>query len=326
LSELKPVEGFMPGFGPRQRQLSAVYLSVVVPLYDEEDNIEPLHQAVTSHLSGMNCTYELLLVDDGSRDATFNRAVAIATCDSRVRVIKLRRNYGQTAAFAAGIAHARGTIIVTMDGDLQNDPADIPRLLAEMNKGYDLVVGWRVFRRDKLLRRVASSLANRLIARIMGIPIHDTGCSLKAFRAELAASLPLYGEMHRFIPILSRIAGARIVEVEVAHHMRTHGVSKYGFGRVPRVVLDMISVRLLLGYMARPRLWTGALAGAALTITLVLTLSSLIVGMPLIVGAICALCASLAVFLGAWSIVAYHVVALDPRGGRFPVLAARRAE
>src|SRR3954471_13487327 len=185
-------------------RVSTIDVSVVVPLYDEQDNVEPLHEAVTFYLLSTGRSYELLLVDDGSRDATFERAAAIASRDPLVRVLKLRRNYGQTAALAAGLSQARGKIIVTMDGDLQNDPADVPRLLALIDNGYDLVVGWRRRRHDEPLRVLASVLANRLIALVMGVSIHDSGCSLKALRAELAASLPLYGEMHRFMPSLSR--------------------------------------------------------------------------------------------------------------------------
>ncbi len=306
--------------------MSAIDLSVVVPLYDEQDNVELLCQAVTLRLASIGRSYELLLVDDGSRDATFERAASIAARDPHVRVIKLRRNYGQTAALAAGLRHARGTIIVTMDGDLQNDPADVPGLLALIDDGYDLVIGWRRHRRDKPLRVLASVLANRLIAPMMGVSVHDSGCSLKAFRAELAAGLPLYGEMHRFIPTLSRIVGARIVEVEVAHHPRTRGISKYGFGRIPGVLFDIVTIRLLLGYMARPRLWTGWLLGAAFVMTAALALAALLFDLPLIASAIWALGVSLALFLAAWSMVAYQLVVLDPRGGRFAALIATARE
>jgi glycosyltransferase involved in cell wall biosynthesis len=306
--------------------VSTIDISVVVPLYDEQDNVEPLHEAVTIHLSSIGRPYELVLVDDGSRDATFERAAAIAARDPHVRVIKLRRNYGQTAALAAGLGQARGKIIVTMDGDLQNDPADVPRLLALIDNGFDLVIGWRRHRHDKPLRVLASVLANWLIALVMGVSVHDSGCSLKALRAELAASLPLYGEMHRFMPSLSRIVGARIAEVEIAHHPRTRGVSKYGYGRIAQVVLDIVSIRFLLSYMARPRLWTGWLVGAAFAMMAALALAALLVDLPPIVSAICSLWLSLALFLAAWSMVGYQIVVLDARGGRFAALIATGRE
>lgn len=306
--------------------MSAIDVSIVVPLYDEAENVEPLHRAVTAEFARLAVSYELLLIDDGSLDTTFERAADVAVRDAHVRVIKLRRNYGQTAALAAGLREARGAIMVTMDGDLQNDPADVPRLLNLIYNGYDLVVGWRRRRRDEKLRKLASVMANWLIAPLMNVPIHDSGCSLKAFRAELAAALPLYGEMHRFIPTLSRIVGARMAEIEVMHNPRIRGVSKYGFGRVPRVLLDIISIRLLLGYMARPRLWTGRLTGAAFAMTLTVALAALLFDLPLIASTVCALWVSLALFLAACSMIAYQLVVLDPRGGRFAALMARDRE
>jgi glycosyltransferase involved in cell wall biosynthesis len=237
-------------FGPeRGRTLD---LSVVVPLYNEEESVVLLHRAVSQALAPLGLEYELVLVDDGSRDSTFARAAALVRADPRLRVVRLRRNFGQTAAMAAGIRHARGRVIVTMDGDLQNDPADIPRLLERLHQGYDIVAGWRRHRQDAASRVAVSKVANRIMARVMGTPVRDSGCSLKAFNADLVRGLPLYGDMHRFIPAISRLAGARIAQIEVNHRPRTLGVSKYGFSRIWKVVLDIVSIRFLLHHARRP--------------------------------------------------------------------------
>ena len=210
--------------------------------------------------------FELIFVDDGSRDQTFDRCAALAAADPRVKVIKFRRNCGQTAAMVAGIEHAAGATLVTMDADLQNDPADIPKLLAKIREGYDLVVGWRYRRQDKLLsRRLPSVLANRLIAKVTGVDIKDNGCSLKAYRADLIKRVPLYSEMHRFIPAMSSIAGARIAQIKVHHRARQFGRSKYGLSRVYRVLADLIAIKTLLLFAARPLFCfagSAAIAGA----------------------------------------------------------------
>ena len=203
----------------------------------------------------------MLLVDDGSTDGTLARASGCAQRDPRVKAIKLRRNYGQTAAMAAGIAVAGGRILVTMDGDQQNDPADIPRLLAQLDGGYDLVVGWRRARKDPGLRGVCPpSVANRLIGLITGIPIHDNGCTLKAFRAHVIREIPLYAEMHRFIPAMALSPALSIGEVEVNHRPRRRGVSKYGLARTYRVLLDLVTVQLIPGFVFQPLLWFAILA------------------------------------------------------------------
>jgi glycosyltransferase involved in cell wall biosynthesis len=233
-------------------QLNTPALSVVVPLYNEEDSVVALHRAVVQSLTTRGIDYELVLVDDGSRDSTFARAAALVRGDPRLRVVRLRRNYGQTAAMAAGIRQARGRVIVTMDGDLQNDPADIPRLLEKLDQGHDIVAGWRRRRQDAASRVAVSKVANRIMAQVMGTPIKDSGCSLKAFNADLVRGLPLYGDMHRFIPAISRLAGARIAQIEVNHRPRTMGVSKYGFSRIWKVMLDIISIRFLLHHARRP--------------------------------------------------------------------------
>ena len=222
-------------------------LSVIVPLYNEEDNVAPLHEALLAALVPMGRSFEILLVDDGSRDATLARAAALVRPGGPVRVVQLRRNYGQTPAMAAGMEHARGRVLITMDGDLQNDPLDIPRLVAAIEEGHDLVVGWRERRQDKLLTRVLpSKIANWLIGRITGVPIKDNGCSLKAYRASFIKAIPLYAEMHRFIPAMSSIGQARIKELAVRHHPRRFGHSKYGLSRTYKVLLDLLAIKTLL--------------------------------------------------------------------------------
>jgi glycosyltransferase involved in cell wall biosynthesis len=228
-------------------------LSVVVPVYNEEDSVGPLHRAIVDALDPQALEYEIVLVDDGSRDATFARAAALVEADPRVRVVKLRRNSGQTQAMVSGIEHARGKVIVTMDGDLQNDPADIPLFLAEIRKGSDLVVGWRHRRQDPFWsRRLPSMVANWLIGKVTGVPIKDNGCSLKAYRAEIIRRTPLYSEMHRFIPAMMSIHGVRIAELKVRHHARRFGTSKYGLSRVWKVCLDLLAIKAITTFAKRP--------------------------------------------------------------------------
>jgi glycosyltransferase involved in cell wall biosynthesis len=249
------------------RERAMIDVSIIVPLYNEQDNVTQLCVATHAALERMRRTYELVLVDDGSSDATRDAAAAIAHADPRVRLVVLARNSGQTAAMAAGMAHARGKYLVTMDGDLQNDPRDIPLLVDTLEDDYDLVAGWRMKRQDKLVtRKIPSRAANWLIGKITGIPIRDNGCSLKAYRASVMRHVPLYSEMHRFIPAMSSIAGARIVEVPVRHHARQFGQSKYGLSRVYKVLLDLLSIKLVVTYANRPLVWfcKMALAPAAL--------------------------------------------------------------
>lgn len=236
-------------------------LSIVVPLFNEEESVRPLHSSIVRALEPLAAAFEVILVDDGSRDGTFAAAEEEARGDPRVRVVKFRRNYGQTPAMAAGIAEARGNVIVTMDGDLQNDPADIPRLLAKIDEGCDIVVGWRHNRQDKLVsRKLPSRIANALIARVTGVPIHDNGCSLKAYRATLIKRIPLYSEMHRFIPAMALIAGPRIAEMKVRHHARQFGRSKYGLSRIYKVLLDLLVIKTVASFTSRPLLWFGMLS------------------------------------------------------------------
>jgi glycosyltransferase involved in cell wall biosynthesis len=231
-------------------------LSVIVPFYNEEDSIEPMYAAIVAAVEPLALSFEMVFVDDGSRDATAERAERIARHDPRVRFVKFRRNYGQTAAMAAGIEYAKGEILVTMDGDLQNDPADIEHFLAKMSEGFDIVVGWRHKRQDKLLsRKIPSKIANRLIGKVTGVPITDNGCSLKAFRGSLIKSIPLYSEMHRFIPAMASIAGPRIAEIKVRHHARQFGKSKYGLSRVYKVLLDLMVIKTVASFTSRPLLW-----------------------------------------------------------------------
>ncbi len=232
---------------------SAPELSVVIPIYNEAPNLEPLYREFTETLTSWGKPYELIFVDDGSSDRSFEILEQLQSRDRAVRVVQFRRNFGQTAAFAAGFAIARGRLIATADGDLQNDPHDIPSLVARVDQGYDIVCGWRKVRKDPWLsRRVPSMLANRLISWATGVRLNDYGCSLKIFRAEVVKPLRLYGEMHRFLPALASEMGVRIAEVPVNHRPRVHGRSKYGISRTIRVVLDLMTVKFLVSYSTRP--------------------------------------------------------------------------
>jgi len=227
-------------------------VSVVVPIYNEADNLEDLHRELTQALEAMGRPYEIILVDDGSRDGSLDRMAALEARDRRVRVLALRRNFGQTAAFSAGFDHARGAIVVTSDGDLQNDPADIPRLVAKLEEGFDMVCGWRQQRQDPSSKTVPSWFANRIISWATGVHLHDYGCSLKAMRSEVVRGLRLYGEMHRFIPAVASWMGVSLAELPVNHRERRRGASKYGLGRTLRVLLDLFTVKFLLAYGTRP--------------------------------------------------------------------------
>lgn len=239
-------------------------LSVVVPVFNEGESVAPLVSAVTAAL-GEDRLWELLLVDDGSSDNTVEIARHAAGGDVRVRIVRLARNYGQTAAMQAGFDHARGTIVVSMDGDLQNDPEDIPRLVTELENGYDLVAGYRERRQDKLLtRKIPSWVANRLIRWITGVPIRDNGCSLKAYRREILDRMALYSDQHRFIPaVAAATSGARITEIPVRHHARKFGVSKYGLSRIAKVLADLLTIMMIRSFRERPlRLFAVGAAGA----------------------------------------------------------------
>ncbi|MDJ0706370.1 MAG: glycosyltransferase [Leptolyngbyaceae cyanobacterium MO_188.B28] len=228
-------------------------LSVVAPIYNESESIPSLLETIFNVLENLPISYELICVDDGSSDGSRELLKQQARTRKNLIVVLLRRNYGQTPAMAAGFNYARGRTIVTLDGDLQNDPADIPRLIAKLNEGYDLVSGWRQHRKDDAITRLLpSKIANWLIGRVTGVKIHDYGCSLKAYRAELVRDMNLYGELHRFLPALAFIEGARITEMPVKHHARRYGVSKYGLGRTLRVMMDLFTIFFMKKFLTRP--------------------------------------------------------------------------
>src|SRR4051794_23997614 len=228
-------------------------LSVFLPVFNEEPNLLPLHAKLDEALKSLRRSAEIVYVDDGSSDRSLEILRELAAMDPRVRVVALRRNYGQTAAMAAGIDAARGKVLIPMDADLQNDPADIQRLLDKLDEGYDVVSGWRKNRKDKMVtRKIPSMIANRLISWIGGVPLHDYGCSLKAYRRESLQDVRLYGEMHRFIPIYASWAGARVAEIPVEHHARTMGKSKYGLSRTVKVVFDLMTIKFMASYQTKP--------------------------------------------------------------------------
>jgi glycosyltransferase involved in cell wall biosynthesis len=228
-------------------------ISVVVPVLNEEESLPLLHDSLTKVLAESGLSYEIIVVDDGSTDRSLQILRELQVRDGNLRVVCFRRNYGQTAAFAAGFDRAQGDIVVTIDADLQNDPADIPALVVKLQEGYDVVSGWRVDRQDRFLdRRLPSMLANRFIGWVTGVRIHDYGCSLKAYRRDVLADVRLYGELHRFIPALAHAAGARVAELPVSHHPRRFGEAKYGLSRTLKVILDLLVVRFLMSYSTRP--------------------------------------------------------------------------
>ena len=297
-------------------------VSVCVPLYNEEDSVGPMYQAIVDAMEPTGVKFEIVFVDDGSRDNTFETAREYANKDTRLRLIKFRRNYGQTPAMAAGIDHARGRIVITMDGDLQNDPSDIPNFLQKIDEGYDIVVGWRHKRQDKLIsRKIPSKIANWIIGKVTGVPIKDNGCSLKAYRAEVIQNIPLYNEMHRFIPAMTSLAGSRIAEIKVNHHARQFGESKYGISRTYKVILDMFTIKTILSMISHPLRWFGKLACAAGLVSIMLGI--LVIGEYLFVqaqpvgvfAALAVLFAALAVFLlavGVLSELVFRVGKIKP--------------
>ncbi len=236
-----------------EKENPAPELSLFLPVLNEEENLRPMHAKIREALSELGKTAEVIYVDDGSTDSSLKILREIAAEDARVRVISLRRNYGQTAAMSAGIHAAKGEILIPMDADLQNDPKDIARLLDKLNEGYDVVSGWRKNRQDKMLsRKLPSKIANKIISWIGGVPLHDYGCSLKAYRRDVLQDVKLYGEMHRFIPIYASWAGARVTEIPVDHHARTMGKSKYGISRTVKVVFDLMTIKFMASYQTKP--------------------------------------------------------------------------
>jgi glycosyltransferase involved in cell wall biosynthesis len=243
-------------------------ISVTVPIFNEAENIPILYERVRDALANLGRRWELVFVNDGSTDGSREALDRIAESDAHVKVIHFRRNFGQTAAMMAGFDYAEGDIIIPMDGDLQNDPADIPRLIETLDKGFDVVSGWRKQRQDaRLTRNLPSAIANRLISRILGVRLHDYGCSLKAYRKDVIKGVKLYGEMHRFVPIYASWQGARVTEIPVAHHARQFGESKYGLERTMKVVLDLIVVKFLATYAQKPMYVFGTFGVASLTLS-----------------------------------------------------------
>lgn len=282
--------------------MAALDLSIIVPAYNEQDNVRLLYNALLASLQLEKLSFEIIFIDDGSSDQTFAHLEQIAEDDERVRIIKLRRNHGQTAAMVAGIDHAAGRVLVTMDADLQNDPRDIERLLAKLDEGFDLVVGWRQNRQDKFLsRRLPSVIANRLIARVTGVRVRDNGCTLKAFRAELIKRVPLYAEMHRFIPAMASVAGARLAEIEVRHHPRRFGTSKYGLSRIYKVCFDLVAIKTLLVFARRPLVCFSGTAAFAALCSLLSGATALYYGL-VVADATVVVFMSLAVLLGSLAI------------------------
>lgn len=261
-------------------------ISVVLPVYNEVDNLEPLHAELSEALEALGRSYEVIYVDDGSRDGSFEALRRIHEQDEHVRVVRFRRNFGQTAAMAAGLDRTTGDIVITLDSDRQNDPKDIVRLIAKLEEGFDLVSGWRHDRKDDFVsRRIPSLTANWIIRAITGVHVHDYGCMLKAYRGEVARELRLYGEMHRFIPAIAADLGARVEELVVNHRPRVAGTSKYGISRVVRVVLDLLTVKFLSVYSTRPihvfGVWGVLLGGVGGLILTVLGFEKVVLGHPL---------------------------------------------
>jgi len=261
---------------PQASVAGSLSLSVVIPVYNEEENIPELIERLLAQLSALSLSYEIIIVDDGSTDRSYGLLRREAERHPQLKVIQFRRNYGQTAAMMAGIDHAAGQVLVSLDADLQNDPADIPKLLAKLDEGYDVVSGWRRHRQDARFRRtLVSRIANRMISRISGVRLNDYGCTLKAYRRDVVKGIKLYGEMHRFIPIYARWMGARVTEIPVQHHPRARGESKYGLERVVKVVLDMMVVKFLDRHFVKPIYLFGGLGLAAIAFSFVILVAAI---------------------------------------------------
>lgn len=298
-------------------------VSIVVPLYNEEDNVELLCRDIHAHTVDIP-NREIVLVDDGSSDRTLELALAMAREMPDLRVIELSGNFGQTAATAAGVEVASGDVIVTMDGDLQNDPKDILRFLDLLDQGYDMAVGWRRKRRDSRMRVLISQVANRIMANLLGVSVRDSGCSLKAYKAQLIKGIPLYGEMHRFIPALCSLAGARLIEIEVNHRPRQFGQSKYGYSRIYKVFFDIISIRALLSYARHPIRWIqiplllGLVPGIA-TVALALAVHGKV---SVIEAGLAFLFLSFSCFILAWGLLGALFAQIEPSVAVYARLAA----
>lgn len=236
-------------------------LSVVIPVFNEEESVKILYDAVTNALRSIERSYEIIFVDDGSKDNTFMFAQTLARSDSRLKVVKLKRNYGQTTALHAGFQSSTGKVIVTMDGDLQNDPEDIPVMLNKMEEGYDIVLGWRHNRKDFFIsRKLPSKIANWLVRKVTGIPVKDNGCAIRAYRSEVIKSFPMYSEMHRLMPVITALVGARFTQIKVKHHPRKFGHSKYGLSRIYKVLLDLFALKTIFSFFHIPLFGFGFIA------------------------------------------------------------------
>ncbi|GBD90795.1 undecaprenyl-phosphate 4-deoxy-4-formamido-L-arabinose transferase [bacterium BMS3Abin04] len=255
-------------------------LSIVIPFYNEEDSIRPLYNAVTKAMAKLDYSYELIIVDDGSRDDTLKNAIELVQNDTRIKVVKLKKNYGQTTGLHAGFQNAIGRYIVTMDGDLQNDPEDIGNMLAKLNEGNDIVLGWRYNRQDKALSRIIpSKIANWLVRTVTGIPVKDNGCAIRAYKSEIIHNFPMYSEMHRLLPVITALAGAKFAQIKVKHHSRQFGSSKYGLSRIYKVILDLLALKTVFSSFYKPifGFGTGALiSGLLFLISLVLALVQIV--------------------------------------------------
>jgi len=297
-----------------------IELSIIAPLFNEEESVGLLYKKIKEAADSINKSYEIIFVDDGSSDDTFKRARLLAKDDKRLRVVEFRKNYGQTPAMAAGIDIARGEILVTMDGDLQNDPLDIPMMVDKLEEGYDLVVGWRHDRQDNLIsRKIPSFIANRLIGYVTGVSIKDNGCSLKVYRAAIIKNSPFYNEMHRFIPALLSLSGVKIAEVKVRHHARQFGKSKYGLSRIYKVLLDLLTIKTILSLGQHPIRWFVKISLIPFLIALIALLPTFgvgsIVGTNIIMTTLVVLFFSLGVFLVSLGIISELVYF----GGKFRI-------
>ena len=287
----------------------AVDLSVVVPLYDEEENVTLLFPGIEAACASLGVRYEVILVDDASKDSTWERMCELEPGAGELVLARLRRNSGQTAAMAAGFDLARGSVVVSMDGDLQNDPSDIPALVEKCGEGYDLVCGWRKDRQDKLWsRKIPSKCANWLIRRVTGVKVHDYGCSLKAYRQGLVRRMRLYNDMHRFLPFISQQVGARVAELPVKHHARIHGVTKYGLSRVWKVLLDLLSLKVLVHYYRRLLRWFLMMSVPVVAMFLVMLVATLAEERPMVFIGVTAIVGSLGIFIAFLGLISEMVL------------------
>jgi len=285
--------------------MSTIELSIIVPLYNEEESVGILYKKISEAGLKTNKDYEIIFVDDGSSDNTIQIATEIASTNDHLRVIEFRKNFGQTPAMAAGIDLARGKILVTMDGDLQNDPDDIPMMIDKLEEGYDLVVGWRHKRQDKLFtRKIPSMIANKLIGRVTGVPIKDNGCSLKVYKADVVKNSPFYSEMHRFIPALLSLSGVKVAEVKVKHHARLFGQSKYGLSRIYKVLIDLLTIKTILSLGQHPVRWLVKISMIPFLVSflILLVFFEQIIGNNVVMSTLVVLFFSLGIFLVALGI------------------------